>query len=107
MSSTEVTTQTPRGWVALSAAERHLVVQGSASVAGALRGALDAGLVPVLDALGRDGLGGLPDFALVDTSGAQARVVVRGAGLVRADGSDVSADGRVPWRDLDVEAAVL
>ena len=84
MSSTAVTTQTPRGWVALSADARHLVVQGPASVAAQLQGALEAGLVQVLEALGRDGLGGLPDFALVDTSGERARVLVRGAGLVRA-----------------------
>ncbi len=107
MSSTEVTTRAPRGWVALSAGSRSLVVQGSASVAGELQGPLAAGLVQVLDALGRDGLGGLPDFALVDTSGERARVIVRGSALVRADGSDVAADGRMPWRDVDVEASAL
>lgn len=107
MSSTEVTTQTPAGWVALSAGSRHLVVQGPEAVADDLRGALESGVVEVLVALSRDGLGALPDFALVDTSGDQARVVVRGAAVVRADGSDVSADGRMPWRDVDVSAAVL
>lgn len=107
MSSTEVTTQTPAGWVALSAGGRHLVVQGPEAVADDLRGALESGVVEVLEALSRDGLGALPDFALVDTSGEQARVVVRGAAVVRVDGADVGSDGRMPWRDLDVSAAVI
>ena len=107
MSSTEVTTQTPAGWVALSAGDRHLVVQGSAALAQDLRGPLEAGLVEVLEALSRDGLRALPDFALADTSGEQARVVVRGSAVVRADGDEVLADGRMPWRDLDLSAAAL
>lgn len=107
MSSTEVTTQTPPGWVELSAGDRHLIVRAAADVADDLRGPLEAGVVEVLDALAGDGLAALPDFALVDTSGEQARVMVRGAALVRADGSEVTADGRMPWRDLDLSAAVL
>lgn len=107
MSSTEVTTQTPAGWVAVSAGDRHLVVAGSGAVADDLRGPLESGVVQVLEALSRDGLGALPDFALVDTSGDQVRVVVRGAAVVRADGSDVLSDGRMPWRDVDLSAAVV
>ncbi|KGN31204.1 hypothetical protein N802_04915 [Knoellia sinensis KCTC 19936] len=107
MSSTEVTTQAPAGWVALSAEDRHLVVRGHSSLSDDLRGPLGVGLVAVLDALSRDGLGALPDFALVDTSGERARVLVRGSAVVRADGSEVSAEGRMPWRDVDVDAAVL
>ncbi|MDT0212612.1 FHA domain-containing protein [Rothia sp. ARF10] len=107
MSSTEVTTRTPAGWVALSAGDRHLLVQGSAAFADDLRGPLEAGVVEVLDALSRDGLRALPDFALADTSGEQARVVVRGEAVVRADGDDVTADARMPWRDLDVAASSL
>ena len=107
MSSTEVTTRTPAGWVALSAGDRHLLVQGSAAFADELRGPLEAGVVEVLEALARDGLRALPDFALVDASGEQARVVVRGEAVVRADGDDVTSDARMPWRDLDVAASVL
>lgn len=107
MSSTEVTTQTPAGWVALSAGDRHLVVQGSAGMAEDLRGPLETGLVEVLEALSRDGLRALPDFALADTSGEQARVIVRGSAVVRADGDEVPADGRMPWRDVDLAAASL
>ena len=107
MSSTDVTTQTPTGWVALSAGDRHLVVQGSAAVAEDLRGPLESGLVEVLEALSRDGLRALPDFALADTSGEQVRVLVRGAAVVRADGEEVLADGRMPWRDLDVSASAI
>ncbi|CAN7257793.1 FHA domain-containing protein [Knoellia sp. LjRoot47] len=107
MSSTEVTTQTPAGWVALSVGDRHLVVQGSAAMAEDLRGPLEAGFVEVLEALSRDGLRALPDFALADTSGERTRVVVRGSAVVRADGDEVSADGRMPWRDLDTSAAAL
>lgn len=107
MSSTEVTTRTPAGWVALSAGDRHLLVQGSAAFADDLRGPLEAGVVEVLDALSRDGLRALPDFALVDTSGEQARVVVRGEPVVRAEGEDLTSDARMPWRDLDVAASAL
>ncbi|GGB90455.1 FHA domain-containing protein [Knoellia flava] len=107
MSSTEVTTRTPAGWVSLSAGERHLLVQGSAAFADDLRGPLGAGVAEVLEALSRDGLRALPDFALVDSSGEQARVVVRGAAVVRADGDDVTAEARMPWRDLDVAASAL
>ena len=107
MSSTEVTTQTPAGWVALSAGDRHLVVQGHGSLAEELRGPLEAGLVELLEALSRDGLRALPDFALADTSGEQARLLVRGAAVVRADGAEVPSDGRMPWRDLDLSAAAI
>lgn len=107
MSSTEVTTQPATGWVALSAPDRHLIVEGSSAVAGDLQGPLEAGLVEVLAALSRDGLGALPDFAVVDTSGERTRVVVRGAAVVRADGSDVVSDGRMPWRDVDLDAAAI
>jgi hypothetical protein len=107
VSSTEVTTQPSAGWVALSAADRYLIVQGPASLADELQGALAAGVVDVLAALARDGLAGLPDFALVDTSGDAARVVVRGEAVVRADGSPVGSDGRMPWSDVDLEAAVI
>lgn len=107
MSSTEVTTQPATGWVALSAGDRHLIVQGSSSVAADLQGPLEAGVVEVLEALARDGLGALPDFALVDTSGEQARVLVRGSAVVSADGSAVTSNGRMPWADLDVDAAAI
>lgn len=107
MSQTEVTTRAPRGWVALSADTRHLVVCGPDSVADDLQGPLAAGLVEVLGALGRDGLDALPDFALVDTAGETVRVLVGGAGVVRADGSEIASQDRLPWRDVDVEAAVV
>lgn len=107
MSNTEVTTQPAKGWVALSVADRHLLVRAPAAAADDLRGPLDSGLVEVLQALGRDGLTALPDFALVDTSGDVARVLVRGSASVRADGFPVSADGRMPWRDCDLDVATI
>jgi hypothetical protein len=107
VSDTEVTTQPAKGWVALSAADRHLLVQAPGTAADDLQGPLDAGLVEVLQALGRDGLAALPDFALVDTSGDVARVLVRGAAFVRADGSEVPSQGRMPWRDCDLDVAAI
>lgn len=107
MSSTEVTTQPAAGWVALSATDRHLIVQGSSDVVDDLQGPLEAGLVEVLEAVGREGLGGLPDFALVDTSGEVTRILVRGTAFVRADGSQVSSESRMPWRDVDLDAAAI
>lgn len=107
MSSTEVSTQPSTGWVALSAADRHLIVRGPASAANELQGPLESGVVEVLQALGRDGLRALPDFALVDTSGDQTRVILRGDVEVRADGSALSSDGRMPWSDRDVDAAAI
>jgi len=107
VSKTEVTTHPAKGWVALSASDRHLLVQAPPSAVDDLQGPLDAGLVEVLQALGRDGLAALPDFALVDTSGDVSRLLVRGSAFVRADGSPVSADGRMPWRDCDLDVATL
>lgn len=62
-----------------------------------------AGLVPLLEALAASGFTDMPDFAIVDRSGVSVRVLLRGTGQVVGPDGDLRADGRSPWRDLDLD----
>lgn len=52
-----------------------------------------------LEAIAGGGLSALPDFALVQTEGAQVRVLVRGQVTVDSDGTEIRAEGMSTWRE--------
>lgn len=80
----------------VAVADRH--AEALATAAG------EHGLLGLLDVLASRGLPVVPEFAAVVTAGSGARVVLRGAATVTLpDGTVLSAGGREPWLDLDVE----
>ncbi len=94
------------GWIEVRGPDVHAVVAAADRHAEPLAAAAADGLLGLLEALSAHGLTGAPDLAAVSVGADAVRVVVRGAGaVVLADGTRITAEGRAPWRDLDVDLA--
>ena len=92
------------GWIEVLGPEVHAVVAAADRHAEALTAAAADGVLGLLEALSAHGLAGAPDLAAVSVGDDAVRVVVRGAGaVVLADGTRITAEGRRPWRDVDVD----
>ncbi len=91
------------GWIEVRGPGVHAVVAAADRHAEPLVQAAQGGLVGLLEALTAHGLGEAPDLAAVTVSDDGVRVLVRGAAVVvLADGTRLTAEGRQPWRDLDL-----
>ncbi len=94
------------GWIEVLGSDVHAVVAAADRHAEPLAAAAADGLLGLLEALSAHGLAGMPDLAAVSVGADAVRVVVRGAGaVVLADGTRITAEGRRPWRDVDVDLA--
>lgn len=61
------------------------------------------GFRAALERLVSDGIAAAPDFALVDTAGGAARVVLRGAAEVEAGGERISGSGVTTWTERVID----
>lgn len=96
------------GFVEVTAPGLTAVVEVAERHVDALANAAGEGLLPLLDLLCSRGLLVMPSFGIVTESGTGVRAVVRGTVEVRADdGEAVTAQGREPWLDLDLDGADL
>ena len=94
------------GWLEVTGPGVHAVVAAADRHAEALGAAAARGLLPLLEALTAHGISGAPDFVVAAPGDSGVRVLVRGSGsVVLADGTRVGSDGRMPWADVDVDAA--
>ncbi|WP_392543721.1 FHA domain-containing protein [Oryzobacter telluris] len=91
------------GWIEVSGPGVHAVVAAAERHAEPLAQAAQGGFAGLLEALTAHGLAGAPDLAAVSVGDDAVRVLVRGgAVVVLADGTRVGAEGRAPWRDVDI-----
>ena len=95
------------GWIEVTGPGVHAVVAAADRHAEALGAAAADGLLPLLEALTAHGISAAPDFVVAAPGDAGGvRVLVRGSGsVVLPDGTRVGSDGRMPWADVDVDAA--
>ncbi|MBM6403515.1 FHA domain-containing protein [Phycicoccus sp. CSK15P-2] len=103
---TTVRSRTQPGFVEVTAPGVTAVLEVAERHVEALTGAAEDGLVGLLDLLCSRGLHVVPSFAIVAEEDGRVRALVRGSGTVVVEGGEeLAAEGRLPWRDVDLDVA--
>jgi FHA domain-containing protein len=103
---TEVRSSVHPGFLEITGPDVVAVVEVAERHREPLEAAAADGMVVLLDLLCSRGLLVMPSFALASRHGESVRVLLRGtATAVLGDGTVLSAEGRLPWREVEVDVA--
>ena len=103
---TDVRSTAHPGWVEVAGTDLVAVVEVADRHADALADAASTGFVDLLDILCSRGLHVLPPFALVVRTDDGVRAFLRGGGRLHlADGTVLGSLDRLPWREVELDAA--